>query len=212
MGRPEAVRGILGKIWIQISHRGGEENEEIYIPSKSLHADLGRGLGGKITGEIARIDQLEIGEFIFKDLIASFPDPESYPDTIAFTNRNGTLGGEILTRFDVVFDYYHSAIYLKKTNGYKRPFEFNMSGLTVSATGKELNSYSVEIVREGSPAERVDIREGDIINSINGFEDKDLDLNEVYQLFNSKEGKKVRLGISRDGEILKKSFKLERIL
>ena len=194
---------------IMLNRKG---NKEIYIPSKSIHADLGRGLGGKITGEIARIKKIDIGEFSFSNLIASFPDPETYPDTISFINRNGTLGGEILTRFSVIFDYRNEAIYLKKTKGYKRSFEFNMSGLTISAKGKELNTYSVELVRKDSPAERADIREGDMITSINGYDDENINLNEIYQIFNSKEGKNIRLGIIRDGQIMKKRFKLEKIL
>jgi len=189
-----------------------QDGEEIVIPPHSLHADLGRGLGGKITGQIARIKQIDIGEFSFNNLIASFPDPESYPDTLAMTNRNGTLGGEILTRFNVVFDYRHKFLYMKKRSGYKRSFEFNMSGLTISAQGDKLDKFAVELVRADSPAEKVDIREGDLIKSINGVKNEDVNLNEIYQLFNSKEGRNIKLAITRDGETLKKQFKLERVL
>ncbi|MFC2125322.1 aspartyl protease family protein [Bacteroidota bacterium] len=194
---------------IMLNRRG---ETEILMPDHSIHADLGRGLGGKITGQIGRISQIEIGDFIFNDLIASFPDPESYPDTISFANRNGTLGGEILTRFSVIFDYHKKTIYLKKSSGFKKSFEFNMSGLTVSAKGDGLNTFSVELVRENSPADKVDIREGDVITSINGYQNEDVTLNQIYQLFNSKEGKSIRLGITRKGKNMKKRFDLERIL
>jgi hypothetical protein len=194
---------------VMLNRRG---NADIQMPEKSIHADLGRGLGGKITGQIGRIKQIEMGEFVFNDLIASFPDPETYPDTISFANRNGTLGGEILTRFNVIFDYHNESIYLKKSGGFKRSFEFNMSGLTISAQGNDLNSFVVELVRSDSPAERVGIREGDKITMLNGYKDKDITLNNIYQLFNSKEGKSIRLTLTRNGRTLKKRFKLERIL
>ena len=189
-----------------------KSDDDFYIPEKNLQADLGRGLGGKITGRIARIHQLEIDEFRFENLIASFPDPETYPDTLSIGERNGTLGGEILTRFKVIFDYHNQYLYLKKKHGYKKAFEFNMSGLTVSAKGDNLRIFEVELVRKDSPADRADIREGDIILSINGYSDKNINLNEIYQIFNSKEGRRIRLRISRDGKIIQKKFRLERIL
>ena len=87
-----------------------------------------------------------------------------------------------------------------------------MSGLTISAQGDKLDKFAVELVRADSPAEKVDIREGDLIKSINGVKNEDVNLNEIYQLFNSKEGKNIILAISRNGETLKKQFKLERVL
>ncbi|MEG0762174.1 MAG: peptide-binding protein, partial [Chryseobacterium sp.] len=49
--------------------------------------------------------------------------------------RKGSLGGEILRRFTVVFDYPNQKLYLKKNGNYNDSFNFNMSGLDFKQDG-----------------------------------------------------------------------------
>jgi predicted aspartyl protease len=184
----------------------------IHVPAINLKTDIGRGLGGPISGEIAYIDHIKIDKFSFRDLIASFPDPESYPDTIGLVYRNGTVGGELLTRFTVIFDYFNEKIYLKRNSRYKKPFGYNMSGLTVIAEGEELKKFQITEVRRESPAFDAGIKADDFIEYVNGISIEKIGLNDLYKLFNFGEGKKINLIISRNGETKRVKFRLRDML
>ena len=181
----------------------------IKLPEKYINTEIGRGLGGAIDGKLAKIKSLKIGDFTFTNLVTSFPDPDNYPDTLGITERGGTLGGEILTRFITYFDYRHGKLYLKKNQNYDREFGYNMSGLTILAEGDDLKTFKISHVRKDSPAERADLRINDSIISINGLTNQELTLNEIYRIFNYKPGRVVRIYLQRDKEVLKKQFVLE---
>jgi hypothetical protein len=189
-----------------------DPSQGLRAPEKYIQAEIGRGLGGSITGKLARIKSLTLGDYTFHNVVASFPDPNNYPDSVADSERNGTLGGEILSRFNVIFDYRHGKLYLKKNHGFNRSFGYNMSGLTIIATGQKLDNFVVSFVRKGSPANKADIRPGDEVVSVNGYEGEDLDMNAIYKIFNYMPNKSVRMVIRRNGEALRKDFVLEDVI
>jgi len=190
-----------------------DSHENIVIPEKNFDARIGVGLGGPISGKISMIDAIEFNKFKFEDVITSFPDPESYPDTIGLVYRNGTIGGELLSRFKVIFDYFNKKIYLKKNpSAYRKEFGYNMSGITVVADGEELTYYRIIEVKKDSPADKADVRVNDIILTVNGLDKEKLQLGDIYKIFNYKAGKKITLSLQRDNKILNKSFRLEDIL
>lgn len=187
-------------------------HENLSLPEKTLRCDLGRGLGGIIEGYIGRVKELAIKEFTFHDLIVSFPDTASFGEVFTRTGRQGTIGGGILSKFNVVIDYFNKKVYLRKNRDYKRPFEYNMSGLDLMAVGKTLNTFVITNVREGSTSDRAGIKESDIILTINGMNAEDMDLGQINSFFRLKEGKKIKLKILRGEEKIKKTFLLERVI
>lgn len=192
-----------------------ESNPKIVIPEKHVNTIIGRGLGGEITGKIGRIKAVEIGDYLVSGIIANFPDPQSYIDTLKTSRtvfRNGSIGGEILSRFTVIFNFPGERIYLKKNSSLKKEFYFNLSGLTVRARGAKLRNFEISDVRENSSAAHADIRKGDKIIAVNGMTSADLDLNTINGFLNSKPGKKITLQIQRDGIVVKREFKLENII
>lgn len=192
-----------------------ESNPKITIPEKHVSTIIGRGLGGEITGQIGRIKAIEIGNYLVSGIIANFPDPQSYIDTLKASRtvfRNGSIGGEILSRFTVIFNFPGERIYLKKNSSLKKEFYFNLSGLTVRARGAKLRNFEISDVRENSSAANADIRKGDKIIAVNGRSVGDLELSIINGFLNSKPGKKITLQIQRDGVKVKKEFKLENII
>ena len=187
-----------------------KSNTEIYIPQPNLYSHLGRGLGGELFGHIARINTLSISPFSFDEVITTFPEPESYETDNIRTTRTGTIGGGLLSRFHVVFDYVNEKLYLKKGRSYKKPFEYNLSGLIIRAKGLRLNTYEIVEIRDGCAAELAGVFPGDEILMINGQLTKELNLDEVLGLINLKANKSVRLVVLRNGEKTKLLFKLER--
>lgn len=186
-------------------------NSQIEIPQKHVSSLIGRGLGGLITGQIARIKSLELGKYKIDNVIVNFPDPNSYTDTLKASDvfRNGAVGGEILSRFTTIYNFPGEKIYLKKNSSFRKEFNFNMSGLTVKAKGSRLRKFEVTDVRKDSAADKVDIKDGDELLSINGYPTSDLDLNSVNGYFNTKPGKKIKLELLRNGVKLVKKLTLE---
>jgi hypothetical protein len=190
-------------------------SHKIVVPEKHVSSVIGRGLGGEITGQIGRIKALEIANYTVKGVIANFPDADTYLDSMKISRtvaRNGSIGGELLSRFTVIFNFPGERIYLKKNPAMKKEFYFSLSGLTIRARGARLRNFEIADVRENSSAEKADVRKGDKIISVNGLDVEELDLNIINGLLNSKPGKKITLMIQRDGVNAKREFRLENII
>ena len=188
-----------------------DSNDTIRVPENHVKSIIGRGLGGVITGKIGRISSIDLGKYDIKNVIANFPDPNSYMDTLKTSRtvrRNGAVGGEILSRFKVTFDFPREILYLKKNSSFKKKFYYNMSGLTLKAKGSKLEHFEITDVREKSPAETAGIKPGDLVKVINGIPADQLDLNSMNAFFNLRPGKKIVIEVDRDGQQLKKEFRL----
>src|SRR5688572_20402152 len=183
----------------------------IKVPEHTVSSLLGRGLGGEIHGKVGRVKSIKLGTNILEDVIANFPDPNSYTDSIKMGNifRNGAIGGEVMSRFTIVFNFPKERVYLKKNATFKNDFYYNLSGITLKAKGSALNIFEVTEVRDKSASQRGGLLPGDQIISVNGISAKNLDLNSVNGFFNSKPGRKIRLEISRNGEKMRKEIFLQ---
>jgi hypothetical protein len=182
----------------------------IVVPDSTISSVIGRGLGGEITGKVGRIQSIKLSTFEIKNVIANFPDPNSYFDSLKLgaTERNGAIGGEILSRFTVIFNFPKEEMYLKKNSSFKKKFHYNLSGLMVKAKGSRLNVFEVTEVTEQSAADRAGVMAGDLILNINGVNTTTLDLNTINGFFNFKPGKKITLLLMREGQQHKIQFAL----
>jgi hypothetical protein len=188
-----------------------DSNDTIKVPKHYVKSIIGRGLGGVITGRIGRIASIKLGKYEVSNVIANFPDPNSYMDTLKtsrMVKRNGAVGGEILSRFKVTFDFPREYLYLQRNAAFRKRFYYNMSGLTLKAKGAKLETFEITDVREQSPGEKAGIKPGDLIMKINGIPTTSLDLNQMNAFFNIRPGKRISLDLNRNGERLKKEFKL----
>lgn len=188
-----------------------DSNDTIKVPDSYVKSIIGRGLGGVISGKIGRISSIDLGKYDIQNVIANFPDANSYMDTLKTSRsvkRNGAIGGEILSRFKVTFDFPREHLYLQKNHEFKKKFYYNMSGLTMKAIGSRLENFEITDVREKSPAEEVGIKAGDHVLTINGLSVSNLDLNQINAFFNVKPGKRVSLLLERNGQRMRKEFRL----
>jgi len=187
-------------------------SEAIYAPEPNVTSTLGRGLGGNINGKVARVDKMWVDNYVFKNLITTFPDKETYEISQDRIKRNGTFGGGMMSRFHIVFDYVNSKLYVRKGQGFRKPFEFNLSGLIVITTGIYLQGYAIDNVRIGSAAEEAGLLAGDELVMINNVNVDKLDLNQVIGLLNSKANRKIKLKILREKQPMNIQFKLKRLI
>ncbi len=186
-------------------------DRRIKIPKNTVSSIIGRGLGGVIMGRVGRVKSLSLGNYVINNPISNFPNPNSYTDTLksGTVNRNGSVGGEILSRFTVIFDFSNEKLYIKKNRFFSKKFYYNLSGLTIKAKGSNLNIYEITEVRTESVSDRAEVKQGDIILAINGIPSTDLTLSQVIGLLNYRSGKHIKLDISREGKKIKKKFILQ---
>lgn len=98
---------------------------------------LGRGFNGDVYGKRSRIHNFYLGGFKFEKPLTAMPDEYSIQHVNMVENRKGSIGGDIMRRFTVVFDYPNQKMYLRKNGNYNDPFHFNMSGLDFKQDGME---------------------------------------------------------------------------
>lgn len=105
------------------------------ITSPYVYEFLGQGFNGNIYGKRNRIEGITIAGWQFKRLFVSYPDTNSYISRRLIERRVGSVGNQIMARFDVIFNYADSVMYLRKNKMYNEPFNIDMSGLEVRHSG-----------------------------------------------------------------------------
>ncbi|WP_424290791.1 aspartyl protease family protein [Eudoraea sp.] len=105
------------------------------VPDKFYDDFLGKGLNGTIFGKRTMVKSIRLGSHTLKDAKAAFPDMNTFGLDANLGNRNGSLGGEILKRFNVIVNYSSNEIRLRKNAYFKKPFQYNMSGLQIRHNG-----------------------------------------------------------------------------
>ncbi len=112
-----------------------DEEKGLGIPEQNYQDFLGRGLNGSIFGKRTKLNRINIGEFVLKDAKAAFPDMETFSGLAMTGNRNGSIGGAILKRFNIVFNYPAKEITFKKNRYFSAPFQYNMCGVQLQHNG-----------------------------------------------------------------------------
>lgn len=187
----------------------------LQLPQKVVKAQLGVGLAGVINGHIGRMPKVRIGNYELTDVLTTFPDSSAFGVKLTDQSpqRDGNLGGELLSRFKVTFNYEAGYIVLKPNKKrFNDKFEHDMSGMDVRAKGKGFRQYYVDNVIEGSPAFHAGLQQGDELLFINNQSVEDLALSELYQRFQHKEGKEIHVVVRRNGRVISADFALKRII
>lgn len=112
-----------------------DPEQGIDIPEKNYEDYLGKGLNGHIFGKRTKVNGVRIGNFTLKDAKAAFPYMESFGAIKNLGDRNGSVGAEILKRFNLVIDYSRNKITLKKNGNFKAPFHYNLAGVELQHNG-----------------------------------------------------------------------------
>ncbi|MGM0620066.1 MAG: aspartyl protease family protein [Bacteroidota bacterium] len=198
--------GASDAIWLS-----EKSDERIDLPDKNIDTFLGRGLNGNVYGTKGRIDGIWVGPLILSKPIVAFPNSDLIEQLISTNDRNGTLGAEILRRFIVTLDYRNSRLTLRPTSRVKEDFNHNMSGMEVINPVPGLPIFTITDIRENSPAYFAGLKENDQILSLNWSNHKSMELNDINLLLQSRENKKIRVKVLREGEEFKTSFELKKL-
>ena len=140
------------------------ENDSLGIKSKPNYFNdfLGYGLSGSVYGKRTTIDALHLKSFILKNANVAYPDNASISSAKKIKSRNGTVAGNILKRFNLIFDYQNATVTLKKNGLFKESFSYNKSGIELAYDGvryvKEMDNKTSNRIEE--------TKNGDATNSI----------------------------------------------
>jgi hypothetical protein len=124
----------------------------------------GFGVGGPALGSLGRLSSLEIGGFDIKNVIAGYSVATA--GAFAVPGIGANIGGGVLKRFTVTFDYPHQTMSLLPGSSLDARDQNERSGMFLVNLGKIV----VAAVRTGTPAAAAGIVRGDVIVGIAGIQ------------------------------------------
>jgi len=183
---------------------------EFPLPEKKVKANLGMSLSGQIKGYVGRVSKFSVGGYVFKDVVAGFPDFKSIANKIDLSKRNGNLGADLLRKFNIQFNYQGGFIYVKPNGLSKIPFEHDMVGMVLYLDQKEYKRILIGEIDENSPAEKAGLCADDEIIAVNFKNIDAYSLNDLTEMFKSKADRNIILEIFRDNQVYFKVVRLEK--
>ena len=174
---------------------------------KKIDVFSGIGIGGKVKGKVTRVKSIQIGSFKIPDPLTTLASSEK--GAFASEKIDGNIGGGILKRFTVIFDYPNKRMILEPNSNFAYQDDLDMAGLWLT---KENDTTKVDFVIKDSPAAKSGIKEGDLVVKINGQSTKDLLLRDIRKILKAGEGKNVSLIINSEGKEKNIELKLEKLI
>ena len=151
---------------IVLYHRFVIRHQLLDESGAAINATIGGGAGGETRGDLTRLDRLQVGGLDYAQVTAIYSR-----DTVgvfAGDDADGIVGGEILRRSRVTFDYPHHRLIFEPHPGPPAPFDYDMSGLFLVTPGPEFQRVTVFSVAGRTPAADAGLQKGDEILEING--------------------------------------------
>jgi hypothetical protein len=124
---------------------------------------IGWGVGGPSRGRPARFGVLELGGLSIADIAGDIYTGDK--GAFATPDISGNLGGGVLKRFTVAFDYTAKRMYLAPNADFAKPDVFDRSGLWLLGDGDALK---VADVAADSAAARAGLHADDRVTAIGG--------------------------------------------
>ena len=175
-----------------------DKNRTINVPKKKFRDYMGTGIGGNIHGDRSRLKKIQIANYELSEAKVAFPDSIDIALAYKNMNRQGSLGAGILKRFNMVFDYGGKKMYLKKNRFFKKPFEYNMSGIQIEHNGLRVEKvYNGKIKFSEAASQTSNARNAYSINSL--FKTS---LVPVFEIVEVREGSPAALSGIQVGDIL----------
>ncbi len=184
-------------------------NDAVDIPGRSIKGRIGQGLSGDINGFYARVPQICIANFCVKNPVVAFPDSSAIAQIMLNSDRDGTIGSQLLSRFYLIIDPFGKQFYFKPNQSFNKPFTYNIAGIEVGLTSDHFPLVEVVNVWEDSPADNAGIKIGDIIQEVNSIKTFNISLSELRYYFERPSKRDLKLRVARNAEI--KEFKIKMV-
>jgi hypothetical protein len=130
-----------------------------------LEGVTGWGIGGPVRSLLARASTLQIGDVTVRDLVIRLSAQKTGLTTSSA--MAGLIGPDVLSQFDVTFDYPRTRIIFEKNKNYGRRDSYDRAGFWMGQD-KDGKHFTVVDVIAGGPGAAVGVKPGDQIVAING--------------------------------------------
>lgn len=174
--------------------------KEYFAENTSPLNSIAVGFGGSTPGKMYKLDGFELGDFQFSEIIAGHPENGINDETF-----DGVLGGELLGRFKIAFNYASNEIYFIPNSTIEHPIRWDLSGMLLAHSSKGIEILHVF---DSSSAASENIQVGDIIKTINGQHAEELSLPKIWTMFHHQEGEEFVMEIMREDNLEKKTLHL----
>ncbi|RYY59090.1 MAG: signal protein PDZ [Chitinophagaceae bacterium] len=180
------------------------EDSALLQKKRKLLPKEGEGVGGSIRMDVTVVKELKIGPYRFRN-IPTYIFDDTYNVT-SYPALGGLIGNDIFRRFNVIFNYPKRDIHLIPNSHFRDPFDYSYSGLEIYLVEGKI---VVGDVSARSPADKIGIKEGDVIVAINNdFSQNFQHYKTALQAANSK----IRIIARRNDELIQFDFKIKSIL
>ncbi len=150
---------------------------------------LAVGFGGSTPGKMYKLNTFNLAGYNFSDIIAGHAE-----DGINDETFDGVLGGELLSRFTLAFNYESNEMYISENMSFNGPIRWDLSGMLL-AHRKE--GIEVLHVYDGSPANDAGILAGDFLVEIDSKKAVDVSLPIIWSVFHYNEAKRISILMKR---------------
>lgn len=162
----------------------------------------GFGIGGPSRASLTRVKSVGIASIDVPNVIAALSTDTM--GAMADPTISGNVGGGLLKRFTVTFDYRNQVMYLQKNADFTTGDINDRSGLVLVSGHSGIRAIGV---LTGTPAARAGLHAGDLIVGVDQIAAADIGLAKVREILRGAPGTKVRLlvrtasGQTRDATI-----------
>ncbi|HKD02635.1 MAG TPA: aspartyl protease family protein [Terriglobales bacterium] len=208
--------GVRGKFGVDTGARSSlllytpfvDENRLREKYGARLEGVTGWGIGGPVRSLLARAAELKIGNVVVRDLVVRLSTQKHGLTTSSA--MAGLIGPDVLSQFDVTFDYSRSRIIFEKNSRYGRRDSYDRAGLWMGQRGEHF--FAVDVIA-GGPAADAGVRQDDIILAIDGIDTAKLILPDVREKIRREPvGQKITLLLDSAGKRHSVVFKLRDLV
>lgn len=158
--------------------------------------------------DVGRLEGISIGDI---GLNIASPLVHFYQEPMWKEDYDGIIGGEVLRRFRIRFDYDNKQMILEPNKDFDMPYEFDMSGTYLKPIAEGFELWKLIGDPSDSPAVEAGLKEGDVIIAINGKPHSEFTCDQVDQMF-IEEGKEYRLDVSRRDRVFTTCIRTRRLM
>lgn len=166
-----------------------------------------RGVGGEVPLPVGRAAALRLGEATIASPVTAFPQSGMF----GHDGKAGNIGGAILRRFRVTFDYGRKRVYFQPNERFDQPYEFDMSGLALVTEGPGFSVRRVQRVLPSSPAAEAGLAAGDEIVAFDGRPAAEVPLATIRETLRQ-HGRRIPIEAKRGGETVTVELTTRRMI
>jgi predicted aspartyl protease len=167
---------------------------------------MGRGVGGELTSRVGRADSFTLGNLKFVSPTVVVPDPGM--GRISAQGSIGNIGGQLLGRCRVTFDYARKRVVFEPGPEFDARFEADMLGATLT---RVTGGFTVRWVGADTPALEAGLEIGDLVTHVDGQATEKVDTASLRKRF-QREGREVRLRVMRGAVGFERTVTLRRLI